>query len=156
MTSTRTRVPRMTEEIFWSRVVKGPGCWVYTGPIDDRTGYGKVGRWGSAHVVAWTLTYGPVPKGKQLDHVRERGCVTRACCRPSHLEPVTIRENLLRSSLTLAGRNARKTCCPQGHPYTPANTEHTPQGRRKCRTCRAEQSRRAYAALKARRNPDND
>jgi len=139
----------MTEEVFWSRVDKQPGgCWIYTGPL--RCGYGYVGRWGNAHVVAWKLLIGPIPDGMQLDHVAARGCVSRACCNPAHLEPVTCRENLLRSDSTLAGINARKTHCPQGHPFSEENTEHTPQGRRKCRTCRAEESKRSYAARKAR------
>lgn len=37
---------------------------------------------------------------------------------PSHLEPVTLEENYLRSPIT----NVNKTHCPQGHEYTYENT----------------------------------
>lgn len=140
----------MTWEVFWSRVDKRPGgCWIWTGPL-EKSGYAKAGRWGYAHIVSWEAEYGPVPEGKQLDHVAEWGCTSRACCNPDHLEPVTIGENLHRSSLTWAYRNAAKTHCPLGHPYDDENTEHTKDGKRKCRTCRAEESRRSYLARKAR------
>ena len=39
-------------------------------------------------------------------------------------------------------RNKHKTHCPKGHPYDEKNTYVTPDGRRECRTCRTEASRR--------------
>jgi hypothetical protein len=39
-----------------------------------------------------------------------------------------------------SGRNARKTHCPQGHPYSPENTS-VRDGQRHCRTCHRERER---------------
>lgn len=46
-----------------------------------------------AHIVAWELAHGPVPKGLELDHV----CRNKACSTVSHLEAVTHAENVRRT-----------------------------------------------------------
>jgi hypothetical protein len=60
----------------------------------SRKGYAN--RWDPAratmragHIVAYEQTYGPVPAGRQLDHL----CRQRACVNPAHVEPVTNAEN---------------------------------------------------------------
>jgi hypothetical protein len=102
--------------------------------------------------VAWELDNGPVPDGLVLDHVRDRGCVHLNCANVAHLEPVTQRVNVMRSSGVTAA-NAAKTHCPKNHEYTGANTYVYPDGRRECRECHRasnrEASRRAYARKKA-------
>lgn len=77
-------------------------CWLW-----DRTivyGYGQTRLVGGdgyknvaiyAHRWLWQMANGPVPKGKQLDHL----CRIRRCCRPDHLEVVTNAENVRRSPL---------------------------------------------------------
>lgn len=113
---------------FWSKVrVTTDGCWMWTAGTNGR-GYGcyyhgKTTK--RAHGVAYETLVGPVPEGKQLDHL----CRQRLCANPSHLEPVTNRENTLRGIGTSA-QNARKTHCPRGHPYT----GHDKRGRR-CVVC---------------------
>ncbi|WP_414654556.1 HNH endonuclease signature motif containing protein [Intrasporangium sp.] len=77
---------------------------------------------------------GPIPEGLVLDHL----CRNRACCNPAHLEPVTIRENILR------GEPANRTHCPHGHAYTPENTR-IDNNMRSCRTCIRERARRRRA-----------
>lgn len=75
------------------------GCWEWTGARHQR-GYGSVSWEGSnqpAHRVVYTLLAGPIPDGLTLDHVEARGCASRACCWPAHLEPVTGAENTRRS-----------------------------------------------------------
>ena len=47
---------------------------------------------------------------------------------------MTRSENLRRSPITFAGRNARKTHCIRGHEFTPENTLMTRNGRN-CITC---------------------
>lgn len=71
------------------------GCWVLS--IKDRTrgGYSLLrfrGRHGLAHRMTYEHLVGPIPEGLVLDHL----CRNRACCNPDHLEPVSLRENLLR------------------------------------------------------------
>lgn len=75
-------------------------CWLWTGRL-CHNGYGHV-RVGStvarAHRVAYELWVGPIPEGLHLDHVEERGCTSRACCNPAHLEPTTQAENNRRAA----------------------------------------------------------
>lgn len=75
-------------------------------------------------------------------------CDTPACCNPDHLADGTQADNM--RDAAERGRNAgqRKTHCPSGHPYDEANTRIY-DGRRYCRTCVAECSRRRRANRKA-------
>lgn len=132
------------------------GCWRFTG-CHTSNGYATIwqpstsggrGRMVSAHRLAYRLWVGPVPAGHQVDHVWARGCRHRDCVRPDHLEPVTPRENNLRSN-NVSGANARKTHCAKGHAYTEDNIywmkPRTPDGRpsRRCKEC-AKASTAAY------------
>lgn len=115
----------------------GP-CWLWTAHRSSH-GYGRVGVDGKgrqAHRVVYELLVGPIPDGMQLDHL----CRVRHCVNPAHVEPVTPRENY-RRGFSAFGVNARKTECPQGHPYDEANTYFTPGGGRKCRACMVEDQR---------------
>jgi len=108
------------------------GCWIWTG-APDRDGYGRI-RGRGAHRVVWEHLVGPVPGGLVLDHRHEeRGCLTRACCFPRHLQPVTPRENTLRG-IGPSAVNARKDECDHGHPFDERNT-YRHRSRRDCRIC---------------------
>lgn len=75
---------------FWDKVNKTDSCWLWTSWT--RKGYGQFyldGKDVSAHIVAYEWANGPVPEGLVLDH---KDCV-RNCVRPSHLQPVTQRQN---------------------------------------------------------------
>ena len=112
------------------------GCWEW-----DRghlaSGYGLVryeGRNQPVHRVVYEEMVHPIPKGKQMDHL----CRNRGCCNPDHLEPVTQKVNLLRGE-SPAARNARKTTCPEGHPY-----DMVTRGSRECSICKRARRRRHY------------
>jgi hypothetical protein len=99
-------------------------------------GYGS--RWSpvhvvkSAHVVAFEAVHGVVPPGYVVHHL----CENKLCVRLDHLQLLSWAEhNALHSS------NAKKTECPRGHPYDEANTRVS-HGRRQCRACDNERSRR--------------
>ncbi len=86
-------------------------CWMWIG-TKSASGYAQLRmphttvrahRWLYEHI------YGP--QKKQLDHL----CRNRACINPDHLEPVTCRENLLRSPLTQASKNSKRIRCQRGH-----------------------------------------
>lgn len=120
---------------FWSKVAKAGAdeCWLWTGTI-DRDGYGRFrmaspNRSEPAARTAWRLLVGPIPDGLQIDHVWARGCRSRACVNPGHLEPVTPGDNSRR------GEPARRTHCPHGHEYTPENTSYASGTGRTCKTC---------------------
>lgn len=117
---------------FWAKVSVTDDCWLWIGAISS-TGYGNFwlsGRYISAHRASYEYAVGPIPDGLHIDHL----CRVRQCVNPSHLEPVTQRENTLRGE-TLPAANARKTHCLRDHPFTPENTYVSSAGR-SCLTCR--------------------
>lgn len=117
-------------------------CWPWLGHTSDK-GYGKflMGRQAVlAHTVSYQLFVGPIPEGKEVDHL----CHNRICQNPSHLEAVTHTVNIQRGDRSKYGGpvNRAKTHCPKGHPYDEGNTHITVDGRRKCRTCDRERHRK--------------
>ncbi|GGM90725.1 HNH endonuclease signature motif containing protein [Dactylosporangium sucinum] len=145
------------------KVAMGPdGCWIYTGSIQPRSGYGSFGvskgKSMPAHRAAYQFAVGPIPHGAQLDHechTRDTTCpggpcLHRRCVNPDHLAPVTSRENTLRSRTSVASLNAAKTHCTNGHPFTAENIGRgVKAGRtyRECKTCkRARDASRRKAA----------
>lgn len=141
---------------FWSKVQRDDECWSWTACVLS-TGYGQFSyRDGAAshrrlaHRMAYELHKGSIPDGLCLDHL----CRNRKCVNPDHLEPVTIRENLLRGN-TFAAHNAAKTVCKHGHPFTPENTLRQRRGRlcRECSRLKSERRNRRLALAKIKCRP---
>lgn len=136
---TRVYSRRPMADRLWDKVDASGDCWEWTGSLDGRS-YGHLmgdgGRTVKAHRAAYQTLVGPIPAGLDLDHL----CRNRSCVNPDHLEPVTRSENLRRSPLV--GRRSNLTSCPQGHPYDDANTYVDKRGRRGCKQCRREATRR--------------
>lgn len=84
-----------------------------------------------AHRWIYTQRVGPIPEGMQLDHL----CRVRACANPAHLEPVTSRQNTMRSPIANAAVRASATHCESGHEFSGANLYIDPNGYRRCRAC---------------------
>ena len=121
-------------------VIQENGCWDWIG-CKDRGGYSGI-RFGpnrnrSAHVHMYEKMVGPIPGGMQLDHL----CRNRVCVNPAHLEPVTPRDNVLRSTAQSAV-NATKTHCVNGHPFSGDNLSTREAGRRRCITCQRQAERK--------------
>lgn len=132
------------EERFWAKVNKngplwkGTPCWVWIASRNEN-GYGYFGpgmhhspRLVRVHRYAYELLVGPIPEGLTIDHL----CRNRPCVNPAHMETVTNKENILRG-LSTGAHNARKTHCPQGHPYDLFNTYLRRDKGRTGRNCRA-------------------
>jgi hypothetical protein len=120
---------------FWDKVEIVPGkCWPWKGTINKKTGYGgfRVGKKRVlSHRHAYMLIKGEIPPDMTIDHNRDAGCVTRACCNPDHLRPLTRGENVLIGT-GHAAKNLLKTHCPRGHKYDITLRN----GHRACRRCR--------------------
>jgi len=142
---------------FISKVDATGECWLWIGGC-FKEGYGRFtldGHLVLAHRIAYELWVGPIPNGLQLDHICHNNdatcaggsaCIHRRCVNPAHLDPVTSRENVLRSTVSTASRNARKTHCPYGHPLdgVQKNGGRTASNRaRYCKTCLRDRSREA-------------
>lgn len=138
---------------FRSRIMEVPApnpdlgpCWIWTRPVSKR-GYALIsadGRTQAAHRWAYEHWVGPIGEGLELDHL----CRVRACVNPSHMEPVTHRENVLRG-MGVAAQAARMTHCKYGHEFTPDNIRASKDGHRRCKTCKREASRAERARKKA-------
>lgn len=153
--------PRPSEqERFRSKYAaqRGSGCWLWTGTFWPN-GYGmfalerKAGeppRYALAHRYSFELEGRAIPDGLVIDHL----CRVRACVNPSHLEPVTTRENLVRGE-GFVGLQARRTHCARGnHPLSGANLVVDRNGWRSCRKCRAESAWAAGQRRTARRHAE--
>ena len=115
-----------TPDEIWERIrarsTWDGGCLIWRGCLQQE-GYGVMTvsapgiqkRTQRTHRLAYEVFYGLIPDGLTIDHVKSRGCRSRACCNPLHLEAVTQRENTLRGD-TVSARHAAKTHCPKGHP----------------------------------------
>lgn len=123
-------------ERFWSKVEKTSTCWLWRGALRRRA-YGRYGRfWANgqsreAHRIAYEITIGPIPPGLTLDHQ----CGEPRCVNPSHLVPMSLRENILRGIVNPTAINARRTTCKYGHPFD-ATFLHYGRPARRCLACR--------------------
>lgn len=138
-------MPTIEDRLARRSMMTACGCRIWFGSTDPK-GYGRIHNpHGSrhTHIVAYELVKGPVPKGKELDHL----CRVPSCINPDHLEPVTRQENILRGILpsTNKARYAARTHCKLGHELTDENTYifNHPDGikRRRCKLCNALEQR---------------
>lgn len=135
-------IRKATLRAFVRRRVRHDGyCWVWTGHVSRKTGYGQGSprgeRAGSlAHRLSYEAFVGPIPQGMTLDHA----CRNRPCVNPEHLEPVTSKENVLRG-IGRSAVNARRRFCVAGHPLSGDNLYTRPNSHRACRACRREADR---------------
>lgn len=147
-------------ERFMTKIRKtDSSCWEWIGGR-DRDGYGIFSihvpgktrhKTVLAHRFAYQTFIGLIPDGLVIDHL----CRNPACVNPTHLEPVSNRENLIRGIIARVGsftvrrpnKTDGKTHCKHGHKYNAVNTYVDPRGFRDCRLCKSDRSR----AIRARR-----
>jgi hypothetical protein len=122
-------------------------CLIWTGYTCK--GYGKLTfrkKTQPVHRWAYELIIGKIPTGKTLDHL----CRVRACWNPAHVEPVTLKVNILRGICPPAN-NARMTHCKKGHELVGRNLMIRAGKRheRQCRTCHNVRQLRYFHAKKS-------
>jgi hypothetical protein len=129
---------------FWAKVKKGPSCWEWMAGKTSE-GYGAFAvtprTQVKAHRFAYEQIIGPIPDGLHLDHL----CRNRGCVNPSHVEPVTPGENVLRG-VSIPALNARRTACALGHQFSVVMRGKR-AGKRYCVECQ-NQARRVRRAAK--------
>lgn len=126
-------------ERVMARCVRVGRCLIYR-TANNGNGYARTSDRGVkkyVHRIVYEHYHGPIQPGLDIDHVKSRGCTSRACCEIRHLEAVTPTENKLRGS-GFSAVNARKTHCSKGHPLVPKNLrtyEFRQFRQRSCRVC---------------------
>lgn len=126
-------------EIFEKYFIKNrTECWNWTGKIHKITGYGNFSanigdgerKTFLSHRFSYEAYRDKIPEGMTIDHL----CRNRRCVNPSHLEVVTLKENILRGN-GISAINKRKTHCIRGHILSDKNLYITPDNRRQCKKC---------------------
>lgn len=114
-------------------------CDLWVG-AQTKAGYGALrvdGVVRFAHRHFYELALGPIPVGLELDHL----CRVRHCVEPLHLEPVTHRENSIRSQSDRMVAHRAGTCM-NGHPAE--RMYRRADGRSVyCRDCRNDKRRKS-------------
>lgn len=133
--------PRAPLERIFPQLEWRGECLVWTGCTDPK-GYGRVtvdGKTRLVHRVVWQEQVGPIDQ-----YLLMHSCDNPSCCNLDHLNPGTIAHNT--ADMYAKGRERPPwrgvTECKRGHAFDGANTYITPDGRRQCRSCRAEATAR--------------
>jgi hypothetical protein len=133
-----TTMQRWARRVILPEYWKEEACWEWRGGHTDEGYLGAFqiggGVKSSPARYGYTRFVEPIPGRFSVDHL----CRNRGCVNPMHLEAVPHGVNTLRGNACTA-IHARKTHCPQGHPYDSVNTylQVTASGiHRECRKCR--------------------
>jgi hypothetical protein len=122
------------------RIDRATECWIWQRSLNAQ-GYARARRFNfqRAHRLALKAFRDiDIPAGMQVDHL----CRVKSCVNPSHLDVVDLAENMRRRYDYLP------EACINGHDA--AEAYRNPQGKRRCRTCRREQTRRSRVLAGAR------
>lgn len=136
------------EERFLAHVDKRQECWLWTGAKAGSNalyGYFNVVRDGvrritPAHRVAYEMWAGVIPDGMEVDHVVARGCTSKLCVNPDHLEVVAHAENRRRGRLKVCRRGLHDLTDPESTIWDKDGN------RRGCKRCSLDRAKERYHA----------
>ena len=134
---------RSVPDRFWAKVLRGPGCWEWTGNRSYQN-YGRlliVGtmRKAFAHRVSWEIHHGPIPDGMFVCH----RCDNPPCVRPDHLFLGTHQDNM--DDRTAKGRHVAVSMPGETNPSAKLSLEQVREIRRTATRRRGEQMAMARA-----------
>lgn len=134
---------QLREIILSKKTITPSGCWEWNGNR-HRQGYGKI-QWKNKTYPVHRL-WAHLVKGFDLNPriMICHTCDNPPCFNPEHLFEGTASDNVRDSVKKLRQREAKKTHCPQGHPYRGSNLV-LDQGKRKCRICKNAKMRNWWA-----------
>jgi len=134
------RRKKLAVDRFWSKVNKTSYCWEWLAGL-DKDGYGKfnprAGVCMGAHKFSCEIANGPVQPGFDVHHE----CENKRCVNPAHLKALPKAAHASITPRPMAGTRLVSQC-RQGHDFTPENTYLHPSGKRHCRTCQRERTRK--------------
>lgn len=126
-----------------ARISKSSKCWVWTGYIHPKDGYGRFGLRGKsfasmAHRLVYELYNNClIDKEMTIDHL----CLNKTCVNPKHLEVVTRSENSRRARLN----RPQGEHCARGHKLKAVNWASQ---KRVCHICHMTKQRERRQALR--------
>lgn len=132
------------------------GCWLWHGAIKPggygafMTGRKPFKKSNNAHRWIYEFLNGPIRDGLVIDHL----CRTRNCVNPKHMEPTTMRENLMRG-FSPTSLNAKKQVCPNGHPLMPVPASYNTSAKRYCPICEKTNAKKWNMEHRERKNENN-
>lgn len=144
MPSRKTPIERWNEAEPFGDDFEGSPCMVLPqkpgtgGYVFVKNGNGPDGKRSAvpAHRLMYEEFVGPIPYGLTLDHRCASTNGLRSCVNFLHMEPVTLKENILRGTSPAAMKFRMTHCKRRGHELGGANTRK--RGSRACRACRDE------------------
>ena len=139
------------------KVLSQQECWPWLAHHSPK-GYGYFNFEGKniqSHRISYMLFIGPLPEGKEVDHL----CRNRICQNPWHLQAVTHIVNLHRRIGSRKGTHNRlkrplKAFCLKGHPFDESNTYIDKYGHRQCKMCKRERNKLAKRKIASERRID--
>lgn len=106
----------VVDQIKSNILIDQNGCWVWQKNL-NKDGYAHMFHQKKTlrvHRVSYKIFKGPIPSGLDIDHL----CRNQRCVNPDHLEAVTTKENIRRSSAPGGRLYKTKTHCKNVHPRT--------------------------------------
>lgn len=120
-------------------IIDKNGCWVWIG-AKRRRNYGCMkifGKMVPSHRFIYEYYNNEIDPNLTIDHL----CRNTSCANPTHLEQVTIQENIQRGN-GISVINSKKTHCNNGHPFSCFdNLRILSNGERRCKICERIRSR---------------